>query len=59
MTVITFEHPSLGKVLGQDGEAVRFLGVPYATLAHRFAEPQLLNNSLTLPLDATRYGYVL
>ncbi|KAI9926750.1 hypothetical protein MW887_003844 [Aspergillus wentii] len=37
------EHPALGSITGLQGDGViQFLGVPYATLEHRFAQPQLI-----------------
>ena len=57
MTTNTFQlpHPQLGVVAGRDGDVVSFRGIPYATLADRFADAQLAE-SYPAPLDATKFG---
>lgn len=51
-----FRHPRLGAVVGRDGDVVSFRGIPYATLADRLAEAQLVEQYPTTPLDATELG---
>lgn len=54
----TIQHPSIGTVVGkaEDG-TVQFLGVKYASLNDRFAEPQLLSHYHGDKVDATKIGY--
>jgi len=53
----SFEHVDLGNLKGKvvDG-TVQFLGLKYASLADRFAPPQLVTSYGSEPLDATKYG---
>ncbi|KXJ87815.1 esterase/lipase [Microdochium bolleyi] len=53
---VVLEHPQLGRLIGRDGAAASFLGIPYATLTHRFAEPQVARNHATSDVDASKYG---
>jgi hypothetical protein len=54
----TLHHPSIGKIISNvDSEGVvQYLGLQYATLADRFAPPQLKHYSLDSDVDATRNG---
>jgi len=51
-------HPAIGNVIGNaDSEGViQYLGLQYATLADRFAPPQLKQYSPDSDVDATRDG---
>jgi hypothetical protein len=51
-------HPNIGSVIGNtDSEGVvQYLGLQYATLADRFAPPQLKQYSPDSNVDATRNG---
>ena len=52
-------HPSLGDIQGKlKNNIIQFLGIKYATLKDRFAEPQLAreNDTTNEVLDATKYG---
>ncbi|KAL1887618.1 hypothetical protein Sste5346_010119 [Sporothrix stenoceras] len=49
-------HPVIGQVVGKEsGHITQFLGIKYASLQDRFAEPQLVSYS-GKDLDATKYG---
>ena len=53
-------HPLLGKIRGKlKDNVIQFLGVKYATLKDRFAEPQLARGKDNKEdvLDSTEYGY--
>jgi hypothetical protein len=54
----TLRHPTIGNVIGNaDSEGlVQYLGLQYATLADRFAPPQLKQYSSDSDVDATRNG---
>jgi hypothetical protein len=58
MATSTLRHPAIGDVIGNaDSEGVvQYLGLQYATLADRFAPPQLKQYSLDSNVDATRNG---
>ena len=58
MATSTLHHPAIGNVIGNaDSEGVvQYLGVQYATLADRFAPPQLKQHSPDGEVDATRNG---
>jgi carboxylesterase type B len=50
-------HPTLGKIAGLVGDKVhQYLGVPYASLEHRFPTPQILSKYENGLLDATKLG---
>lgn len=50
-------HPNLGAIKGIRGEAVNsFLGIKYASLAHRFAEPIIEKGSPDAQLNAVAAG---
>ena len=52
----TLEHPQLGSVAGiHHKDAIQYLGIPYATLAHRFAAPTV-KSEYSDGIDATKYG---
>ncbi|KAF4333428.1 para-nitrobenzyl esterase [Fusarium beomiforme] len=54
----TLEHPLLGHVKGLKAKTpgvVQYLGIPYATLAHRFAAPELKSDHGGT-IDATKRG---
>ena len=51
------EHDALGQLTGRDnGLSVEYLGVPFATLEHPFAEPMIYTNVEHREIDATEYG---
>ena len=51
-------HPFLGIVRGRAGDGVvQYLGVKYALLRDRFAEPELCTSYGSKSLDATFLGY--
>ncbi|PGH04316.1 hypothetical protein AJ80_08539 [Polytolypa hystricis UAMH7299] len=53
----TLQHPALGTITGVSSDGVQqYLGVPYASLAHRFAEPKLFEKFEGGSLDATKFG---
>lgn len=52
---LDFQHPRLGAIAGRDGDVVSFRGIPYATLADRLADAQLVEK-YPAPLDATNFG---
>jgi hypothetical protein len=56
----TLRHPTIGNVIGNaDSEGVvQYLGLQYATIADRFAPPQLKQYSPDdhVDIDATRNG---
>lgn len=58
MVTATLNHPSIGKVVGNaDCEHVtKYLGLQYATLADRFAPPQMKKYSQNDTIDATTHG---
>ena len=57
MSMAQLQHPDLGTFHGQQGRGVQqFLGIQYATLKNRLAEPQL-KAAYETPVDATSYGY--
>lgn len=58
MVTATLNHPSIGKVVGNaDREHVaRYLGLQYATLADRFAPPQMKDYTQNDVIDATTHG---
>ncbi|KAK3312722.1 Alpha/Beta hydrolase protein [Apodospora peruviana] len=50
-------HDTIGPVEGTAGDGYRqFLGIKYATLKNRFAEPELVRYDGGCGIDATRYG---
>ncbi|KAF2270515.1 alpha/beta-hydrolase [Lojkania enalia] len=53
----TLKHGELGELKGNviDGTA-QFLGLKYASLENRFAQPQLVTNYGAGPVDASKYG---
>lgn len=53
---VVVDHPHLGRVTGRGGDSASFLGIPYATLTHRFAEPQLAVEYGSSGVDASKYG---
>jgi carboxylesterase type B len=57
MSTSTLEHPSLGQVKGlRDADGVeQFLGIQYATLKDRLAEP-VIRTDYTGGIDATQHG---
>ena len=56
----TFKHAELGELKGKvvDG-TVQFLGLKYASLENRFAQPQLVTSYGSGSTDASKYGYAL
>ncbi|OOQ86325.1 hypothetical protein PEBR_21898 [Penicillium brasilianum] len=53
----TLRHPSIGPIVGKAADGiVQFLGVKYASLTDRLAEPRLLSNYNGQGLDATEIG---
>jgi hypothetical protein len=58
MATNILNHPTIGSVIGNtDSEGVvQYLGLQYATLADRFAPPQLKQYSPDSNVDATRNG---
>ena len=57
---VVLDHPSLGKVTGiqhQDGSVEQYLGIQFATLKDRLAEP-VLRTEYAGAIDARRHGYV-
>ena len=58
MATSTTNHPDIGNVIGNaDSEGViQYLGLQYATLADRFAPPQLKQYSPDGDVDATING---
>lgn len=53
------EHPTIGRVHGVLGKGVRrFLGVQYASLKDRLAEPEEIQVYDGRDIDATKLGYV-
>ncbi len=57
MSTVTVQHPSIGDVVGRDGDGVyQFLGVQYATIKDRLAESQV-KTKYEGSVDATRHGY--
>lgn len=56
----TIKHPLIGAIVGRAGDGIiQFLGVKYASLTNRLAEPQLLSNYDGEEIDATKKGYNL
>jgi carboxylesterase type B len=54
------KHPLLGEVEGirhPSEDVTQYLGVQYATLAHRFAAP-VVKTEYQGKVDATSFGYV-
>lgn len=57
---ITLKHPELGQVIGTrhgSEDVVQYLGIHYATLAHRFAPPAV-KKDYGGKVDAKAFGYV-
>jgi hypothetical protein len=56
----TIEHPLIGVLVGkaEDG-IIQFLGVRYASLTDRLAEPELLSHYDGEKIDATKKGYFI
>jgi carboxylesterase type B len=56
----SIDHPLLGRIQGnQTNDVIEFLGIPYATVAHRFAPPVPIGQPEKRPegiLNATSYG---
>lgn len=53
----TFEHPSLGPICGQAGDGLtQFLGLKYASLRDRLAEPEMVIESHEKAINATKIG---
>jgi carboxylesterase type B len=52
-----FKHPTIGSIRGlaKDG-LLQFLGVKYALLQDRFAEPELVSEYDGSTIDATKVG---
>ena len=51
-------HSIIGQVVGKEtGPITQFLGVKYANLKDRFAEPDLVSYN-GMGIDATKHGYV-
>ncbi|KIX03914.1 uncharacterized protein Z518_07467 [Rhinocladiella mackenziei CBS 650.93] len=56
MSTTTLQHPSIGTILGNEGNGVyQFLGLQYAVLRDRLAESQVKSTYQT-PVNATNYG---
>jgi hypothetical protein len=58
MATTILNHPSIGRVVGNtDRERVtKYLGLQYATLADRFAPPQMKSYTQNDTVDATKHG---
>jgi len=58
MVTTTLRHPHIGDVIGNaDNQDVsRYLGLQYATLADRFAPPQMKAYTQNNTIDATSHG---
>lgn len=58
MATKIFDHPLMGSIIGNanNEDVTRFLGLQYATLADRFAPPQLKEYTQNDTVDATNYG---
>jgi hypothetical protein len=53
------EHPDLGQVQGRYGKGViQYLGLKYASLEHRFAEPELATYDASSTIDGMKHGLV-
>lgn len=53
-------HAAIGQIQGKYGKGVvQYLGIKYASLEDRLAEPQVMEYSGEEEIDATRHGYVL
>lgn len=51
------EHATLGKIQGKaNGDVTQFLGIKYAHLKDRFAEPVLAEYPANSTIDATAIG---
>jgi carboxylesterase type B len=56
----SMHHPLLGDICGtklENENIVQYLGIQYATLKHRFSEPQV-KLQYEGKIDATSFGYV-
>ena len=50
-------HPLIGKVQGKYNKGVvQYLGIEYASLEDRFADPEVVKYSEVQNIDATRHG---
>lgn len=57
MAAMSFTHPSIGKIKGKPREDVtQFLGLQYATLEDRFAQPVLKQYDGKARIDGTKIG---
>lgn len=53
----SIQHPALGKVTGKsEGGVVQYLGIKYATLKNRLADPELVVGSKYDHVDSTKTG---
>jgi hypothetical protein len=51
------KHPDPGQVRGRYGKGViQYLGLKYASLEHRFAEPELATYGGLDTIDGTKHG---
>ena len=58
--ITEFQHPELGPILGQvKGGLIQFLGVKYASLKDRLAEPLLISGYPANTIEATKLGLVV
>jgi hypothetical protein len=52
-----FKHPTIGSIRGLAKDCLlQFLGVKYALLQDRFAEPELVSEYNGSTIDATKVG---
>lgn len=58
MATRKIDHPLMGSIVGNadSQDVTRYLGLQYATLADRFAPPQLMVYSQDDTVDATAHG---
>lgn len=55
--ITTFEHPSLGPICGKAGDGLtQFLGLKYASLRDRLAEPEMITEAHEKAINATKIG---
>ena len=53
------QHPQIGNIQGRYNKGViQYLGIQYASLKNRFADPEVVNYSGHEWLHATKHGYV-
>ena len=56
MPATQLDHPDLGTFIGQQSDGVQqYLGIQYATLRNRLAEPEL-RTYYESPIDAAKYA---